>query len=167
MAKLRFPLLPVLALVAGALCGTPVLAQGKAPRAEAARVRIVHCSDVVCSTGNAGRAQGALALRAHYPQLAGSVLRVVVVDEVDKRVSLIDVRSDVGAGGEFRVDLPVHRLGRGTYDIGVLAGSRFLADGRIQVKAAEAAARTALPRPLQARAPGASRLSAAAAVLRG
>jgi hypothetical protein len=79
-------------------------------------------------------------------------------------VSLIDVRSDVTATGEFRVDLPVHLLGRGTYGIGVLAGSRFLADGRIQVMAA---ARPALPRTLQARVPGTSRVSAAGTVPRG
>lgn len=150
--------LPILALLAGTLCGTCVQAQGKAARAEVARVRIVHCSDVVCSTGSEGMTQGALALRAHFPQWAGSMLRVVVVNEGNKRVSLIDVRSDVNADGQFRVDLPVQRLGQGTYDIGVLVGSRFLADGRIQVAAA--ARRHALPRHLQARISSPNRMSA-------
>lgn len=165
MVQKRFPIFMLLALVAGTLCGAgPVLAQGKTPRAEAAHVRVLHCADVVCSAPGMGAARGQLALSAHYPQLAGRALRVVVVDEANKQVSLIDVRSDVAASGDFRVDLPVHLLGRGTYGIGVLAGSRFLADGRIQVMAA---ARPALPRTLQARAPGASRVSAAGTASHG
>lgn len=165
MVNKLFPVFAVLALAAGTLCGAgPVQAQGKAPRGDAAHVRVLHCADVVCSAPGMGAARGQLALSAHYPQLAGKALRVVVVDEANKQVSLIDVRSDVAASGDFRVDLPVHLLGRGTYGIGVLAGSRFLADGRIQVMAA---ARPALPRTLQARAPGASRVSAASTMPHG
>src|SRR5690349_3893420 len=101
MAKKRFPIIPVLAVAAGALCGAaPVVAQGKAPRGETAQVRVMHCSDVVCSPAGDGAARGALALSARYPQMAGTMLRVVVVDQMDKRVSLIDMRSDVGADGE-------------------------------------------------------------------
>jgi hypothetical protein len=161
MANRRSSLLPALAVTAWALCGpAPALAQGKPPRLEAAQVRVVHCSDIDCSpTEDGGPGQRWLELHAHYPALAGATLRVVVVGDEDKRVSLIDVTADVASTGEFRASLPVGDLPLGAYDIGVLSGNRFLAYGRIQLKPAPqgAPARPAGLRPLQVLAPAATR----------
>lgn len=41
--------------------------------------------------------------------------------------------ADVGPDGAFDIELPVHELGDGVYDIGVTADRAFVADGRFRV----------------------------------
>lgn len=166
------PLLPALAISAGVLCApaSALAQQGKVPRMESAQVHVVHCSDIACSpSDDGGPGQHWLELHARYPDLAGATLRVVVVGDEDKRVSLIDVSADVASTGEFRASLPVGDLPLGAYDIGVLNGNRFLAYGRIQLRASPQMApmRHTAPRPLQVHAPTAGRVGAMAAARQG
>ena len=97
-------------------------------------VRIVHCSDVRCSTDEDSMGDAPLIqLDARYPEHAGAVLRVVVVAEQDKRTALIDLTADVEPDGRFNVQLPVYELPRGVYDFGVMGSAGFVAEGRFHI----------------------------------
>ncbi|WP_028997159.1 hypothetical protein [Azohydromonas australica] len=121
--------------VACGLYATPTwLSAGQESQNGARPVQIVYCSDVRCSTGEDG-ADDALSiqLESRYPQHAGAILRVVVVSEHDKRSALIDMTVDVQEDGAFGVQLPVHELPQGVYDISVMGEAGFVAEGRFKL----------------------------------
>lgn len=93
-------------------------------------VQIVYCSDVRCSAEDD---EPSIQLESRYPAHAGAILRVVVVSEHDKRSALIDMTVDVEADGTFGVQLPVHELPQGVYDISVMSETGFVAEGRFRL----------------------------------
>ena len=121
--------------VACGLYATPTwLSAGQEIQHGARPVQIVYCSDVRCSTGEDG-AEGvpSIQLESRYPEHAGAILRVVVVSEHDKRSALIDMTVDVEADGSFGVQLPVHELPQGVYDISVMGEAGVEAAGRFRL----------------------------------
>ena len=97
-------------------------------------VSIVYCSDVRCSTEADGPDDApSIQLKSRYPDHAGAILRVVVVSEHDKSSALIDMTVDVRPDGTFDVQIPVHELPHGVYDISVMGEARFVAEGRFKL----------------------------------
>lgn len=121
--------------VACGLYATPTwLSAGQEMQYGARPVQIVYCSDVRCSTGEDGPDDApSIQLESRYPAHAGAILRVVVVSEHDKRSALIDMTVDVEADGAFGVQLPVHELPQGVYDISVMGEAGFVAEGRFRL----------------------------------
>ncbi len=121
--------------VACGLYATPTsLSAGQEIQYGARPVQIVYCSDVRCSTREDGPDDApSIQLESHYPAHAGGILRVVVVSEHDKRSALIDMTVDVEADGAFDVQLPVHELPQGVYDISVMGDAGFVAEGQFKL----------------------------------